>query len=211
MGSKLETGDSAETDEEDNLMSYQDAVLAVDEELARLGVGPSAIREACDHVAAEKAAGKWMQINGEAINHNNENVEEFCARLLKLKPHYLLMGEEIDRAGAAWVGLEGKPPTLKAQAERVQEIGERAAHVEAAQYGTKLGSLQIGAKPGTAPTGETNKGRPAGGPNNPWSKDFAGSEELRAEKIASIMKQGTKFAADIAKAAGTTIGKPLRR
>jgi hypothetical protein len=193
------------------VIDYQDAVLAVDEELNRRGVRPSARREACDRVIVQKAEGLWIQVNGEAINENNQNVEEYCEALLKDRPHYLYMGEELDRADAAWVGLDGKPPTLKAQAERVKEIGERAAHVEAANYGTKLGSLKIGTKPGTAPKGGAEKGRPTGGPNNPWAIEFSGSEELRAEKIASIMKQGTKFAAELAKAAGTTIGKPLRR
>ena len=100
MGSILETGDSAETDEEESVMAYQDAVLAVDEELNRRGVKPSAIHEACERVAVQKAEGEWIQVNGEAINSNNQNVEEYCETLLKDRPHYLYMGEELDRADA---------------------------------------------------------------------------------------------------------------
>ena len=63
----METGDSAETDEEESVMAYQDAVLAVNEELCRRSVRPSAIREACDRVIVQKAEGLWIQVNGEAI------------------------------------------------------------------------------------------------------------------------------------------------
>jgi hypothetical protein len=110
MGSRnLETGERAETDEKESVMAYQDAVLAMNEELCRRGARPSAILEACDRVTVQKAEGLWIQVNGEAINENNQNVEEYCEALINTKPHYLYMGEELDRAVAAWVGLDGKP------------------------------------------------------------------------------------------------------
>src|SRR4029078_12409023 len=78
---------------------------------------------------------------------------------------------------------------------------------EAERYGATPGSPVPGTKPGEA--GDKKKTADGNLTTNPWSKNFRGDEAARAAKIASIIKTGSKLAENLAKAAGTTTGRPL--
>jgi hypothetical protein len=79
---------------------------------------------------------------------------------------------------------------------------------EAERYGVKPGTTQKGTKPGEERKGPADEGNLT---TNPWSRNFRGDETARAARIASICKQGTKLAEALAKAAGTSIGRPLHK
>ena len=119
-----------------------------------------------------------------------------------------------DEADAAW--LEGN---LTRQGERLRKLetfcGSKAAGLvmlteEAARYGVKPFTTEIGVKPGDKDKSADKKAE-SNLTTNPWSKNFRGDEAARSTRIASIIKQGTHLANALAKAAGTTVGKPLRK
>jgi hypothetical protein len=66
-----------------------------------------------------------------------------------------------------------------------------------------------GQRPGSVD--EVKKPAAEGLSNNPWSASFHGDEDARNERIDAVCKTGTKLADALAKAAGTTLGRPLRK
>jgi hypothetical protein len=197
-------------------MPYVDVVIAAPEILLRdYQLRRGVVPEVCATLAAQKALGEWQQTEDGPINKKGQSLEEYLAVEVKNPDHihWQVQGEEVDRADAAWIGVDGKPPTLVAQGERVKEIGEKAAQAEAASYGTRLGNLKPGNRPGAPPKDGDDKSSAGGGAtSNPWSKNFTGDQEQRTAKMQSIIKTSTRLAVDLARAAGVTLGGvPIRK
>ncbi len=197
-------------------MQYVDVVIAAPEILARdYQLRRGVVAEICANLAAQKALNEWQQTEDGPVNSKGQSLEKFLAALIKdpNKAHYQLQGDEVDRADAAWIGIDGKPPTLFEQGERVKEIGEKAAQAEAASYSTKLGSLKPGTRPGAVPKEGDDKASAGGGAtSNPWHPRFSGDQEQRRAKMQSIIKTSTKMAVDLARAAGVSLsGAPLSK
>ncbi len=198
-------------------MPYIDVVIAGPEILLRdYQPRRGVLKQVCDELAAQKALGEWTQTEADGpINKKGQSLEEYFGAMRQdpARAHFWLQGEEIDRADQAWIGVDGKPPTLADQGERVKEIGETAAAHEAASYGTRLGNLKPGSRPGSAPKEGDDKASAGGGAtSNPWHPRFSGDQEQRQAKMQSIIRTSTRLAVDLAKAAGVSLsGAPLRK
>jgi hypothetical protein len=193
---------------------YIDQRIEVEKAAQAAGVMPSAVRELLENVSAETIEGLWRHDNdGQPYftrGKTQMNVDEYVAAIVKVKPHYLFaQGSEKDAADDLLDRCFGASPTLAARGEFVKLYGEGALAEQAKAWGCDY-SLRPGVKPGTATDEKKNAG-PHGGSTNPWSSTFAGSDEARAEKMSAIIRTGTRFAVEMAKACGTTIGRPLPR
>jgi hypothetical protein len=109
----------------------------------------------------------------------------------------------------------GSNPSLKAQGELVTRYGEEAAREEAHRWKTSLGSGKPGCNPNSGTLEEAKKvirQNDAEAPNkNPWHPKWNGKDRTAAQ-ISVIRGMGSKVAAALARAAGTTItGQPLRK
>jgi hypothetical protein len=125
-----------------------------------------------------------------------------------------------DEADDTWTS--GNITKQGARLKQLQKFtgSEKAALVllteEAERYGVKPFTQQIGVKPGSVGDKTTEKKaqeKPAENLSlNPWSKHFRGDEQTREARIASILKvSGTKLAENLARAAGTSVLRPLRK
>jgi hypothetical protein len=179
---------------------------------------PTVAEEYGDMLSREVAASRWTidPENGEPLNSAGQTLVQHLEFTLSTRPHWLMPAVLEDEAEAVWLA---ETPSLSVRGKRLQQlerhIGSKAAALvafkeEAARFGiTNPMSLQQGSKPGSD-KGDGKK--PAANlSENPWSQQFRGDEIARAAKIASIIKTGTKFAEGLAKAAGTTVGRPLRK
>ena len=141
---------------------------------------------------------------------------EYVGELLKAKLHYLYELAVVDDADATFLG-DGTKRTLKAAGEFIAKYGQAVYDATRSQYGCSdrdivPGGLRAGTKPGATHDDDGGKKPPpAGSTSNPWASNFHGTTEERHAKIESIMKQGTKGATEMAKAAGTTVLRPLLR
>jgi hypothetical protein len=179
---------------------------------------PSAVVEYADMLSREVARGDWSTNpeDGQPINSAGQTLPEHLEHTLKTRPHWLMpidKGSE-DEADACWLSSN-----MTLRSRRFDQItkfcgSDAAARVlyaeEAFRYGIdKPFSNQAGVKPGEV--GDKGKAKAAERnlTTNPWSKNFRGDLAARNAQIASIMKQGTPFANALAKAAGTTVGRPL--
>lgn len=125
---------------------------------------------------------------------NDKPVTEWIEAARKPSPHWF---------AAITDGTERALFGLAAQGEYVREHGEAAARKFLAGHGLKLGEIKRPPKDEPAKTKGTD---------NPWSDACKLSPADREAKMASIIRQGTKFAASMAASAGKTItGGPLRR
>jgi hypothetical protein len=149
------------------------------------------------------------------VGHTLKEVFELW---LSTRPHVAVPVAIVDNANETWLSEDGAPLNLTKQVQRFHELkeqfggSEKAANValaeEAALYGATVGSR----KPGVAPVGADKKAAaPAAGlSTNPYSASFHGTEETRNARIADILRtRGTAFASALAKAAGTTVMRPL--
>jgi hypothetical protein len=179
------------------------------------GWWPSAIRLQLDTMSHETMAGHWKHDDsGEPFyldGGKTLSVEEYVGLVESKSPHVVLgygsaPGEKsVDSLTEAAFGAA---PTLKAKAELLAAIGERAYEELRRAWGADHG-LKPGAKPGTGPQAKASG---EGSTNNPWSAKFGGTIAQRDSRIAEILRSkggGTRIAAELAKAAGTTIGRPL--
>lgn len=127
-------------------------------------------------------------------NGGDKHVTEWIESARKPSPHWF---------DTITDGTEAALFNVTAQGEYVEKHGEDAAHKFLAGHGLKLGEVK---KPTRTDAAKVK------GANNPWAKEFSGTEAEREAKMASIIRQGTKFAASMAASAGKTItGAPLRR
>jgi hypothetical protein len=165
-------------------------------------------------LSREVAAGEWSvnPEDGEALSATGQSLQEHLEFTISTRPHWLVPEVLADEADEVWTS-----GNLTLQGKRLQQLekfaGSRAAALvllneEAARYGVKPFTTQVGTKPGEERKGHADQGNLT---SNPWSKDFRGDEASREARIASIFKQGTKLAAALARAAGTSIGRPLRK
>lgn len=174
----------------------------------------SAIAEFGEMLSDEVARGQWTIDNdNEPVNAKGASVEEYLNILVSTRPHWEIPATVVDDADETW--LSGN---LTRQAERWNKLraflGNDAATnaamaAEAAQYGAKVGSTVPGVLPGTKPDASTN----VKGASNPWDvRAWKQGEEARQAKMASIIRQGTRFAASMAASAGVSItGTPLKK
>ncbi len=175
---------------------------------------PSVAAEVNQMVSAEVARGEWTvdAANGEPLHTTGQTVAERLEFMLSTRPHWLMPKAITEPADDVWTS-----GNLTKQGERYKHFldycnGSKAAadvmwREEAARYSTVPGSTTPGIKPGEKR--DSKKTDEANASSNPWSAKFRGDETARAAKIASIIKQGTKLADALAKAAGTTVSKPL--
>jgi hypothetical protein len=178
---------------------------------------PSVPAEYGDILSREVAMGEWTvdPENGEPLNSKGQSIKDHLEFAISTRPHWLLPAVLEDDADEVWTS-----GNLTLQGKRLKQLeefsGSKAAALvllteEAERYGVKPFTTAKGVKPGD----DANKGhdkKPEGNlTTNPWSQNFRGDEATRTARIASICKQGTKLADALAKAAGTTIGKPLRK
>lgn len=175
---------------------------------------PSVPAEYSDMLSREVQAGEWIvdPENGEPLNAKGQNLQQHLEFTLGTRPHWLVPEVLEDEAEAVWTS-----GSLTLQGQRLKQLenfaGSKAAALvllreEAERYGVKPFTTEKGVRPGEERKGPADQANLS---TNPWSKDFRGDEAARAAKIASICKQGTKLADALAKAAGTTIGRPLRK
>jgi hypothetical protein len=187
---------------------YKDAVLEVAREAIAAGIVPSAVEELCARVSQEVRDGKWRQVNGEPMYTGAkipQEPNEYVGAVLQTHPHYLLSQDATDHAELAF----GERPTLKARGDFIKLYGQEVYKRTMQQWHCD-DTLKPGTRPG--PDIDANgKEKPApGSSTNPWAKHFNGDDAARNAKIASIITtMGTKKAAEFARAAGTTIGRPL--
>ena len=145
--------------------------------------------------------------NGSVIIPAGADFEMAARKYLEAKPHWGVQAAPSDLAEQAF----GANPTLKAQKMFLETecLGNAlTAQAEARKWGTTLGSL----KPGTRPGKEQKPKKPAqeAVSKNPWllREDDPKATELR---VGIIKRLGTSVAASLAKSAGKTItGTPLR-
>ncbi|HLZ06267.1 MAG TPA: hypothetical protein VKR55_29460 [Bradyrhizobium sp.] len=183
---------------------------------------PSVPEEYSDFLSNEVARGEWTvdQEDGKPLSAKGQTLEQHLEFTLATRPHWLMPVVLEDEADEVWTS--GNMTLRSKRFEQIKKFcgSDAAARVlfaeEAARYGvTQPFTTQIGTKPSDASSGrdDKSKDKKAEGDltNNPWSKNFRGDEEARQSRIASIIRTGTKFAEGMAKAAGTTIGRPLRK
>jgi hypothetical protein len=188
---------------------YKDAVLEVEREAVAAGIVPSAVEELCARVSQEVRDGKWRQVNGEPMFTGSKIPQdplEYVGAVLITRPHYLLSQDATDHAELAF----GERPTLEARGNFVKLYGQEVYRRTMQQWGCN-DTLKPGTRPGPN-VDAAGKEKPAtGSSTNPWAKNFNGDNAARDAKIAGIIRgMGTKKAAEFARAAGTTIGQPLR-
>jgi hypothetical protein len=134
--------------------------------------------------------------------------------LLPARPHWAPQDVLTDEAELAW----GENPSMKARGRRVKAIGVEAAKLEAAAWNASLNNL----KPGTKPDGKSPAEKQAEQKskfkerNNPFYRlrdpKTGAIDPVAQTRVQELIKVGgTKFAADLAKAANVDLsGRPLR-
>lgn len=187
---------------------YRDAVLEVEREAIAAGIVPSAVEELCARVSQEVRDGKWRQVNGDVCYTGGKTPQEpneYVGAVLITHPHYLLSQDATDHAELAF----GERPTLAARGNFVKLYGE-VVYARTKEQWHADDSLRPGTRPGPNVDASGKEKSPPGSSTNPWAKNFSGDDDARNAKIASIIRgMGTKKAAEFARAAGTTIGRPL--
>jgi hypothetical protein len=178
---------------------------------------PSVPEEYGDMLSSEVTRGDWSvdPENGQPLNSKGQPLQDHLEMTLKTRPHWLMPVDKGSEDEAEKVWLSGN---ITLQGQRLVQLenfcGSKAAALvmwkeEATRFGATAGSPVPGIKPGE--DGDKKKAAEREAKNNPWSADFRGDDDARAERIASIIKTGTRFADQLAKAAGTVVSKPLRR
>ena len=171
----------------------------------------SAIAEYGDMLSGEIERGEWSMFESQPIHVSGANVEQRLEEVLKNRPHWFVPPEQVDVAEAIWLSgnitEHGKRLKTLEQLLGNKKTADAAWRAEAAQFGvTAPGTTQKGIKPGSKSAEEKTDQSTT----NPWSANFRGDEAARIARIDNVIKnKGTKFAAALAKAAGTTIGRPL--
>lgn len=182
----------------------------------------SAVQEYVELKSAELQRGEWLiePSTGDYINVKGQDVfqdlEFTINNPIQPRPHWEIPEAPIEEAEA--IAKVWTEPNMTARAARFKQLrdyhkSDKVATVafteEAALHGvTKPFSDQVGVRPGDKSDDKKAEGNLS---TNPWSARFRGDEAARAAKIASIIKQGTRLADALARAAGTTVGKPLRK
>jgi hypothetical protein len=176
---------------------------------------PTAIPEFADSISREIAHGEWSYDpeNGEPLHASGATLPQQLEQWLKPRAHALMPVNKGSDEDAEKVWLSGN---ITLQGQRLVHFekfcGSKAAALvmwkeEAERFHAKAGSPLPGTKPG-----EKSDKKPAEKlSQNPWSASFSGDETQRTAKIASVIKTGTRFAEGLAKAAGTTVFRPLRK
>jgi hypothetical protein len=178
---------------------------------------PGVPAEYGEMLSREVAMGEWTvdPENGDPLNSKGQTIKDHLEFCISTRPHWLLPALLEDEADEVWTS-----GNLTLQGKRLKQLeefsGSKAAALvllteEAARYRVRPFTTEIGVKPGDNANKSSDKKPDANLSTNPWSQKFRGDEETREARIASIIKQGTKLADALAKAAGTTIGKPLRK
>jgi hypothetical protein len=115
----------------------------------------------------------------------------------------------------------GSAPSLKAQGAIVEKYGREDAEECAARYGSKLGSMKAGSDPADHEkamsveaarkiVSEADAAAKKEATNNPFAASYRKPDKL-AQIEGIIRRKGTKFAQELARAAGTDLaGRPLR-
>jgi hypothetical protein len=177
---------------------------------------PSVPAEYGDFLSREVARGEWSvdPQNGEPLNSKGQTVQQHLEFCITTRPHWLMPVAKGSDDEAEKVWLSGN---ITLQGQRLLHLqkfcnskagGLAMWNEEAERFGAKAGSTL----PGTLPDGKGDKKPAETLSTNPWSKNFRGDEAERTAKIASIINvKGTKFADALAKSAGTTVFKPLRK
>jgi hypothetical protein len=180
---------------------------------------PSAIEEAGSMTSTGVANGDWTQGPDGPLDSFGDDPVQHLERLIvgpPARPHWLVPAEVEDVLDEVWTSgnltLQGnRHRTLAAS------LGDAKATAimkeEATLYGTSFGSKTPGVAPNSKEAKEAANKKPVENlSTNPWSASFSGTEEQRATRIAGVIKAGgTKFADQLARAAKTTVGKPLRK
>jgi len=176
------------------------------------------VDEFCNHVSDQVSRGEWFQHpDAGAINATGQNVAEYFEQtFFPTRGHGQMPTPIADGAKETWLSENGAPLNITRQGQRLVELGgDRDAFArEAAFYGATVGSTKPGIDPDDPEAKRAAKSEgqsQTSGARNPWSASFIGSDADRITKLTQIMKQGGSFARDLAKAAGTSITKPLPR
>jgi hypothetical protein len=165
------------------------------------------------------ADGDWGHIDpesGERVNAKGQTLVEFFEAERAKRPFWDMPAVLEDEAEAAWTSgnmtKHGERWKQLRKFHGSDKLADVAFAEEAKDWSVKPYTTQIGTKPGEkskAPTDQANLS------SNPWSDRWRGDETARAARIASVLKAGIgkkpedSLAGKLAKAAGTTIGKPL--
>lgn len=190
---------------------HRDAHLEI-EELARKS-GP--IKQTAVESVIAIHAPFFTQV-GPDLRHRltGETIEEYVRAYRTKHPEYYLdwTPDRPDQIEFEMIEDACLRPSPKSVGKLFTELGEQRAKELLKQWGTDWVRMLPGERPGYAEKKKIENGPPGGGgQNNPWSKAWVGSEDARDEKLGAIIKTGTKFAAQMAAAAGTTVGRPLRK
>ena len=180
---------------------------------------PSVPAEFAQMLSAELA--DWgIDENGEPLHKLGQTITDRLEfRISKdvtgPRTHWPMPTAAADAAESLWLSDK---PSITERGKRLQELekgcGSKAAALilfkeEAQRFGiTNAMSLQQGTKPGEKSNKKADDGNKR---NNPWAIEFAGDEAARLSRITSIIKTSTKLADSMARSAGTTVGKPLRK
>ncbi len=204
---------------------YDDPVLAVRRQLEESAAQPTFVNMECDYISQQVRAGEWLQIPADdgigmqavrkVAGKPAQSVEEYCADLLKRKPHGLFELSAVDDADKAFLG-DGTTCTLKERGDFYKKYGAAVFEATKQQYGCD-DTLRAGKKPGPTHDAAGKKiAPPEGSSSNPWNaRLFAGTEPERLAKMGSIIAMGigpNSLAAKLAASAGCSItGVPLKR
>jgi hypothetical protein len=176
-------------------------------------VQPSVPENYSRDLSREVTDGEWsVDEKGEPINSKGQNLQEHCEEWISTRPFCLMPVVKDDPSGDCW--LLGN---ITMQGARLRHLtkycgGNEPAAIlmlkeEAEAHGVKFFTTEKGHKPGemSAPTDSKPKVGPLN--QNPWSDEYLKrhtAEEMVAEQTR-LIKLGSAFAANIAKAAGKTI------
>lgn len=179
---------------------------------------PSCGEEYGAMLSDEVGRGNWSvdATTGDPINSSGQTLQEHLEFTISTRPHWLMPQVLEDEAEKTWTS-----GNLTLQGRRLKQLeefcnGSKAAALvmlteEAERFGVKPFTTAVGVKPGSKDGGE-KKPAQENLSTNPWSKSYRGDEAARDAQIASILKmKGTKLAENLARAARTTVLRPLRK
>jgi hypothetical protein len=184
---------------------------------------PSVSDEYGAMLSNEVARGDWIvdPESGDALNSKGQTIADHLEFTLSTRPHWLMPVVLEDEAEAVWTS-----GNLTKQGARLKQLeafaGSKAAALvllteEAARYGVKPFTTQVGTKPGSDATtiDEAKKIVADEGANNPFNpkKVYPGGDQSRLNEIqkfivrfgaAASARSAAKFGVDLA-------GRALRK
>jgi hypothetical protein len=173
---------------------------------------PTAVEEYRDYVSNMVSRGMWSTdpVSGLPLSANGENISENFESWIAIRDGYWqpeAVSSSEEEVAAIWASGNR---TLEAQRYKaIAAIPGVSAAGAMTMWNEEKAKYQSAGNDGK----RTDKaGDAAALTTNPWSIRFNGDVAARDAKIAALLKMpsgGTRFCNDLAKAAGTTVGKPL--